>query len=143
MVGCLPEDSPPQRNLFRAYHHIYGSRIPELPALLPEVWLHWDHKTIRERGVRALLGQRMDFLLLTPHQHRIVIEVDGESHYTDKARNPSPVVYARNAALDRSMRLRGYEVFRFGGAELSSDAQARSTLAPFFRDLFDRYDIKN
>lgn len=141
MLGGLPPDSPPQRRLFQAYHQIHGSRIPDLPALLPEVWLHWDHKTIRERGVRALLGQRMDFLLLTRNHHRIVLEVDGETHYTDEAGNPSPAEYARSAALDRAMRLRGYEVFRFGGAELHSDTQAKSTLVPFFSELFDRYDI--
>jgi AbiJ N-terminal domain 3 len=143
MLGCLPKDSPPQRRLFQLYHQIHGSRIPDLPALLPEVWLHWDHKTVRERGVRALLGQRMDFLMLTPNHHRIVLEVDGDSHYTDEVGNPSPAAYARNTALDRAMRLRGYEVFRFGGAELHSDAQAKSTLAPFFSELFGRYDIKD
>lgn len=141
MLSGLPKDSPPQRYMFMAYHQIHGSRIPDLPALLPEVWLHWDHKTIRERGIRALLGQRMDFLLLTRNHHRIVLEVDGETHYTDEAGNPSPTAYARSAALDRAMRLRGYEVFRFGGAELRSEAQARSTLVPFFKELFDRYDI--
>lgn len=142
LLNALPKDSPPQHRLFRAYHGIYGDRIPNLPALLPEVWLHWDPRTVRERGARALLGQRMDFLLLT-RNHRIVLEVDGVNHYTDEAGGPSPTAYARNAALDRSMRLRGYEVFRFGGAELHTDKQARSILTPFFRDLFDRYNLED
>ena len=38
------------------------SAVPALPALLPEVWLHWDPKTVRERGTAALLGHRMDNL---------------------------------------------------------------------------------
>ncbi|MFB7225150.1 hypothetical protein [Streptomyces sp. NPDC056227] len=29
------------------------------PALLPEVWLHWDPKTVEERGPEALLRSRM------------------------------------------------------------------------------------
>jgi hypothetical protein len=33
-----------------------------VPALLPEVWVHWDHKTVRQRGVHALQNLRMDFL---------------------------------------------------------------------------------
>lgn len=24
--------------------------VPNLPALLPEVWLHWDPRTVKERG---------------------------------------------------------------------------------------------
>lgn len=142
LLNALPTDSPPQQRLFRAYHVIYGDRIPNLPALLPEVWLHWDPKTVRERGARALLGQRMDFLLLT-RNHRIVLEVDGMSHYTDETARPSPAAYARHTALDRTMRLRGYEVFRFGGAELHTDEQALSILTPFFRDLLDRYNLED
>jgi hypothetical protein len=44
--ACLPEESPPQRLLFDLYHRIHGCDIPCLPAFLPEVWLHWDHKTV-------------------------------------------------------------------------------------------------
>lgn len=141
LLSGLPADSPPQELLFRTYHTIFGDRIPNLPALLPEVWLHWDPKTVRERGASALLGQRMDFLLLT-RNHRIVLEVDGASHYSDETGRPSPKAYARHAALDRSLRLRGYEVFRFGGAELQNDDQTQSVLTRFFRDLFARFNIE-
>ncbi|GII32896.1 hypothetical protein [Planotetraspora mira] len=48
-----------------------------LPALLPEVWLHWDPKTVRARGTEALLRFRMDFLLLLSRGQRVVLEVDG------------------------------------------------------------------
>jgi hypothetical protein len=143
LLGSLPKTSPPQRLLFELYHRIHGSKIPELPALLPEVWLHWDHKTVRERGVAALLGQRMDLLLLMPHRHRVVLEVDGDTHYTDAAGRPSPPVYARNTRLDRDLRLRGYEIFRFGGAELQSDEQAAPMLGDFFATLFARYGIND
>lgn len=66
LLASLPENSSPQENLFKAYHHIHAGAVPRLPALLPEVWLHWDPKTIRERGAAAMLSFRMDFLLLLP-----------------------------------------------------------------------------
>lgn len=63
--------------------------------LLPEVWLHWDPRTVKERGPNALLRFRMDFLLLLPHGTRVVIEVDGKHHYADphpvgRAKSPTP-----------------------------------------------------
>lgn len=142
LARSVPAASPPQQRFFRLYYLLHAERINELPALLPEVLMHWDHKTVRERGVAALLGQRMDFLLLPPNNHRIVLEVDGISHYTDDQRRPSPSRYAENARLDRSLRLRGYDVFRFGGAELRTDEDALSILADFFAALFDRPGVK-
>ena len=47
-------------------NQLFGEAIPDLPALLPEVWLHWDPQTVSERGREALLRFRMDFLLLLP-----------------------------------------------------------------------------
>ncbi|MFD3511283.1 hypothetical protein [Nocardia sp. NPDC058666] len=135
----MPESSPPQRLLYRLYHEIHGQRVWDLPALLPEVWLHWDHQTVRQRGTQALLNQRMDFLLLHPGGHRVVLEVDGKSHYTDQDGNASPQVYARNTRIDRNLRMRGYEVFRFGGAELTSPETAKPLLTEFFTALFDRF----
>ncbi|MDQ2873869.1 MAG: hypothetical protein M3Y33_03250 [Actinomycetota bacterium] len=61
LLSSLPGNSPPQRNLFALYHEIHAAAVRDLPALLPEVWLHWDHKTARERGPDALLRFRMDF----------------------------------------------------------------------------------
>ena len=133
---CLPEESPPQLRPFELYHQINSHRIPELPALLPEVWLHWDHKTVQHRGVRALLGQRMDFLLLAPNHHRIILEVDGAGHYTDERAQPSPARYAENARFDRDIQLRGYAVYRFGAAELLTDEQAIQLLNGFFPAMF-------
>ena len=46
LIRSLPENSPPQRNLYELYHEIHGSAVQDLPALLPEVWLHWDPKTV-------------------------------------------------------------------------------------------------
>jgi very-short-patch-repair endonuclease len=138
---ALPDDSPPQRRLFELYHRINRHQIPSLPALLPEVWLHWDYKTVQQRGVQALLGQRMDFLLLAPNHHRIILEVDGASHYTDEQGRPSATRYARNARFDRDMQLRGYTVYRFGAGELQSDKHAMPMLAEFCRVMFARHGI--
>jgi hypothetical protein len=82
---CLPANSPPQRNLCLQYHSVFGSHVPNLPALLPEVWLHWDPKTVQARGRDALLRFRMDFLLLLPRGRRVVLEVDGKHHYSTTA----------------------------------------------------------
>jgi hypothetical protein len=42
-------------------------------------------------------------------------------------------------AEDRELRLKGYEVYRFGGAELANDRAAERLLSSFF----DRLDQRN
>ncbi|GAA2367620.1 hypothetical protein [Nonomuraea africana] len=42
---------------------------------------------------------------------------------------------------DRGLKLSGYEVFRFGTAELDDLARARPLLQQFFADLSDRFDV--
>jgi hypothetical protein len=39
--------------------------------------VHWDPKTVRESGVRALQNLHMDFLMLLPGSKRVVLEVEG------------------------------------------------------------------
>jgi hypothetical protein len=137
---CLPTSSPPQRNLYLQYHSILGSHVPNLPALLPEVWLHWDPKTAQTRGRDALLRFRMDFLLLLPRGRRVVLEVDGKHHYsTDDLADPA--LYATNMRADRDLKLSNYEVFRFGAAELRTDEQARMTVQEFFPKLFRSFGV--
>ncbi|MEA1798839.1 MULTISPECIES: AbiJ-related protein [Rhodococcus] len=138
--SSLPKTSPPQAFLFDQYHHIFKDFVQDLPALLPEVWLHWDPKTIRHRGVNALPRLRMDFLLLMPGSTRIVLEVDGQHHYATDGK-PDPRQYAKNVCADRELKLRGYEVFRFGATELRNDAQSRKLVQDFFEALFRRYDV--
>lgn len=143
--GCLPTSSPPQRLLFDEYHHWLRSAVPEMPALLPEVWLHYDPLTARQRGFEVLLRQRMDFLLLLPADARVVLEVDGVRHYSDSQGRPSPDEYARMAAGDRDLRLAGYEIYRFGGKELTladrADSRPRQMLREFFSRLFKRHNL--
>ena len=142
LISALPGNSPPQRNLFDLYYKIHGTAVPDLPALLPEVWLHWDPKTVRERGAAALLGHRMDFLLLLPHGQRVVLEVDGSHHYASPdGTRPAPARYAALARADRELKLSGYEVFRFGATELKDPGSARSLLQAFFADLFRRFSV--
>lgn len=138
--SSLPESSPPQRNLFDIYHHIHREELPELPALLPEVWLHWDPRTVRERGPGALLSFRMDFLLLLPHGHRIVLEVDGATHYSTNGR-PDADQYAKGVRGDRELKLARYEVFRFGATELQRPIDADPMLKRFFADLFQQFGV--
>jgi hypothetical protein len=142
LASSLPGNSRPQQNLYDLYHKIHGSAVPDLPALLPEVWLHWDPKTVRERGRDALLGHRMDFLLLMPHGQRVVLEVDGSHHYaTLDGKRPDATRYAANMRADRELKLSGYEVFRFGATELKDPGPAHEVLQPFFADLFRRFGV--
>lgn len=139
LLAALPESSPPQRLLFEMFYKTFRKRVPELPALLPEVWLHWDSKTVRERGVHALLRFRMDFLILISPSIRVVIEVDGKQHYADQDR-ADPKRYAAMVQADRELRLAGYEVYRFGGSELAEDS-GRKLAAEFFVRLFERHGL--
>lgn len=140
LLECRPDTSPPQRLLFESYHRGFRSAVPELPALLPEGWLHWDPKTVKERGRDALFRFRMDFLLLLPHGVRVVIEVDGKQHYADERGAADVRRYAQMAAADRDLKLAGYEVYRFGGVELQGDS-APAMVKAYFESLFKRHQV--
>lgn len=140
LLASLPADSPPQVLMFKAFFKSFEKAVPQLPVLLPEVWLHWDPQTVKQRGTEALFRFRMDFLLLMPHGVRIVIEVDGKQHYADTNGRADAALYAREMAADRDLKLAGYEVFRFGAAELlASDAEEK--VRTFFHSLFKRYNV--
>jgi very-short-patch-repair endonuclease len=88
-----------------------------------------------------LARQRMDFLLLLPNRVRVVIECDGVQHYAGDDGRAELRRYAEMVAEDRALRLRGYEVYRFGGYELqdpNGDGAADRRLASFFNALADR-----
>jgi very-short-patch-repair endonuclease len=136
----LPKSAPPQLLLFNAFYRGFSRAVPDLPALLPEVWLHWDSKTVRERGVNALLRFRMDFLLLLPQGVRVVLEVDGKHHYARDDGLADSTRYATMVAADRELKLAGYHVFRFGAAELQRDA-GETVVKEFFVALFKRFGV--
>ncbi|WP_069764873.1 hypothetical protein [Streptomyces sp. LUP47B] len=139
MDSSLPAKSDGQKNLFWLYHNIYREDLSAVPALLPEIWVHWDPRTVRERGALALQNLRMDFLMLLPGNRRVVLEVDGMQHYTRKEGTlPDSAKYAATMAGDRDLKFRGYEVFRFGHDELRDRDQARPVVTEFFRTLLDR-----
>ncbi|WP_241299081.1 hypothetical protein [Burkholderia stabilis] len=139
--SALPDNSPPQRMLFTSFFLAFGKAVPNLPALLPEVWLHWDPQTVRERGADALLRFRMDFLLLLPHGIRVVIEVDGMHHYAHPDTRRADVDrYAQMVAGDRDLKLSGYEVYRFGASELLGN-NAQASAVSFFHKIFRRYNL--
>jgi very-short-patch-repair endonuclease len=133
--------SPPEELLFKSYYTLRREHGPEIPVLLPQVYLHYDPATTRTLGgVRRLARERMDFLLLLSPSVRIVIEVDGAQHYSDASKRASPRLYAEMVAEDRRLRLTGYEVYRFGGAELNERGGER-LVVEFFEQLFERHGV--
>ena len=127
--------SRPERVLLHAYSRRYGQDM-SVPALLPQVWLHYDPFTRKSWLPRpgAVIRQRMDFLLLPPNHRRVVLEIDGRHHYAHDDGRADPGRYATMAAEDRRLRLAGYEVYRFGAAEFGQDSHGEF-LEPFFDDL--------
>lgn len=134
--------NPPENLLLDTYYSYFWEKLKEkLPALIPQVYLHYDPYTSKQlKGVKRLSRERMDFLLLLPYRKNIVIEIDGKQHYSenDKA---SPQLYAEMVAEDRRLRLAGYELYRFGGCEFLDDAKAKRTVKNFFDDLFKLHSI--
>ena len=143
--------SPGEYAIFQQYYQVMGPKLSDrLPALIPQVYLHFDPFTVRQRGGhKELPRQRMDFLLLLAQRVRVVIEVDGQHHYADDQQRASPRRYAEMAAEDRALQLRGYEVYRFGAAEFVDvvmdggryevGSQTKAMLSEFFQNLFARH----
>lgn len=128
--------SDPERHLFAAYFRLLREPLGSaLPALIPQVYLHYDPYTLKHLGKARLPRQRMDFLILFSGFERIVIEVDGKQHYSDE-NGASPQLYAGMVEADRDLRLAGYELYRFGGYELREGCDSRDVLvAQFFQAL--------
>lgn len=138
--------SPPEELLLKTYAERYGQeRGFRHPALVPQVYLHYDPYTKAELGPEGevLARQRMDYLMLLPDGSRVVIEIDGRQHYSsgDKNRFSDPGRYADMVREDRALRLRGYEVYRFGGAEFAED-DAVERINEFFEALLSRHGLQ-
>ena len=134
------QGNPVEQLLFRTYCERYSAeQAASLPALLPQVYLHYDPLTRMQRSGRpsVLARERMDFLLLFPGRVRVVLEVDGKQHYA-RGELAEPRLYAEIDTEDRQLRLRGYEVFRFGGYELMH-TDAADMLREFFSELLANY----
>lgn len=130
-----------EKLVFDTYAMRYKDNHFNIPALIPQVYLHFDPKTQQARRAAGQNGsplarQRMDFLILFSNRHRVVIEVDGKQHYAN-GNIASPTLYSEMVAEDRRLKIAGYEVYRFGGAELMKDS-AESMLIEFFDQLAER-----
>ena len=138
-------DSEPEKLIFKSYIDLFAAE--EMPALIPQVYLHYDPYTKKQLlGNKNLERQRMDFLLLLPNHIRVVIEVDGKQHYSKQDSKgqhiASSQLYANMVSEDRKLKLAGYDLYRFGGFELQG--QKGITLASdFFKALFRKHEIYN
>ena len=144
--------------VFNGYYERYGPALGDrLPALIPQVYLHYDPYTKRQRGDEQFLArQRMDFLLMLEQGVRIVIEIDGRHHYAvQDGQSPDRYIasaqrYAEMVAEDRRLRLMGYEVYRFGGHEFVDvdleqrkvGHRAQQCAAEFFDRLLARHGVR-
>ena len=145
-------NSPGEYALFDSYYREFAPRLGDrLPALVPQVYLHYDPRTQSNRGgERVLVRQRMDLLLLLEHRARIVLEVDGRHHYAD-GDVASAKKYAEMTEEDRRLRLSGYEVYRFGAAEfgdvrvngtrITVGPESRAVAVKFFERLLSRHSV--
>ncbi|HUZ51684.1 MAG TPA: hypothetical protein VMU94_04050 [Streptosporangiaceae bacterium] len=122
-----------ERFVFERYCARYRTHGFDIPALIPQVYLHYDPYTRWAGG--TLTRQRMDFLLLLDRRRRVVLEVDGIQHYADREGRASPPLYAELVSADRELRLAGYEVYRFGGHEIAARSRAAAILDKFFDKL--------
>lgn len=144
----LSLDSEPEVKLLRTYYnYLYKLKNKNLPALIPQVYCHYDPKSANMRNGQVYVHQRMDFLLLFPHGVRVIIEIDGKQHYSyydnpSNANIASPVKYAAMVRDDRDLKLYGYDVYRFGGQEFTvSDQNLTHMLEDFFMKLFKKYNL--
>jgi very-short-patch-repair endonuclease len=126
-------------NLFDSYfRHFRPTLGRTLPALLPQVYLHYDPEILsRLPDGKRLPRQRMDFLLLLSHGSRVVIEIDGKHHFARGGR-PSLAAYAEMMRADRDLRLIGYEIYRFGANELVG-TRADDLARDFFNRLLRQH----
>jgi len=78
--------------------------------------------------------------MLFSNHDRIVIEVDGQQHYSVNG-TAKPDLYAKMVGEDRRLRLAGYEMYRFGGYELDGDT-GKKIVSDFFHALFQQHSIE-
>jgi very-short-patch-repair endonuclease len=135
--------SEPEKLLFDAYYRTLKDKYKtSLPALIPQVYLHYDPYTIKQlNGDQRLVRQRMDFLILFSEHHRVIIEVDGKQHYSTNDR-ADPKKYAEMVSEDRRLQIAGYEIYRFGGYELHGET-GKTLVETFFRQLFQKHRVKS
>lgn len=146
LIDCL--DSPPEQLFFKSYFSLFQAKLGEkLPALIPQVYIAYDPMRAKDlEGRKTRIRQRIDFLMILPNLKRVIIEIDGKHHYAREDGRADTKRYAEMVRVDRDLRLRGYEVYRFGGAEFYNDQNtpeenAISVVKDFFTALFKQHEI--
>lgn len=142
-------DSEPEILFFESYFEIFQNQYKNnLPALVPQVYLAYDPLSAKELpNGKTRIRQRIDFLLIMPNLKRIIIEIDGKHHYANDDGRANVHKYAEMVKTDRALKLRGYDLYRFGGGEFynsKGDAKLNSKklVQEFFEMLFNFYKIK-
>ena len=119
--------------------------MDKYPVLLPQVYLHYDPKTQAQREKMKkesnIKFQRMDFLILYEGK-RVIIELDGESHYSKNNNTFNAEKYTNQLVYDRTMKFLGYDVFRISNEEIDSE-NYQTILNNFFDYLFVYLNIKS
>ena len=133
-------DSEVERIFFKEYYRYTHPLGGNIPALIPQVYCHYDPKSAQFRNGDRYVHQRMDFLMLFPRGVRIVIEIDGKQHYSIDG-EASPKLYAEMVSDDRNLKLYGYDVYRFGGYEFKDARKTEKIICTFIRQLFLKYNI--
>ena len=78
--------------------------------------------------------------MLLPEEIKIVFELDGQQRYSQNGKAVL-ALYAKMVKDDRVLRLKGYEVYRFGGHEFFDKNSAKQMICEFFDKLFEQYEI--
>ena len=128
--------SETEGKVFKFYEDKFSPRDPheraKYPALLPQVWLHFDPLTLHGRkGEKVLPRQRMDYMMLLS-TGPVIIEVDGPEHIRDMD------AYSKMMAADRALALLGYRVFRIAVNELDR-ADHEDMLGSLFGPLLSEH----
>lgn len=136
-------DSDIEKVFFRTYYSYYRHPVKkDVPALVPQVFLHYDPRSKYQRNGQVVYShQRMDFLMLLPDGVQLVFELDGQQHYSENGK-AVPRLYAEMVKDDRDLRLKGYEVYRFGGFEFLNEKNSKQMIRTFFDSLFKKHSIK-
>lgn len=144
---CMDYNSKPdlhhkyayERTFFAAYfHYLKNHDIDTIPALLPQVLI-------------PELNRRVDFMMIINPYTKIVFEIDGIQHYGNMMANSVEAdksKYAKTMKETRDLILAGYNVYRFGTAELPCQTRQEinttiQTISFFFDQLFYFYQIKH
>jgi len=152
-------DSNAEKNFMWVYYECFVKKRgnPDIPALIPQVYCHYDPKSAALRNGVVYVHQRMDFLMLFSSKERVVIEIDGMQHYSNeqemdvllndevqkvKKNIASSKKYAEMVEDDRKLKLYGYNVFRFGGYEFLEGQRPKSKIIHFFESLFKLYGVE-